>query len=100
MPAKAGAAELCPLDPNQPIYTLTVAQLLAQLERIAERDPSPAESPPLLVTGSRLAELCSVSRATVHRWRQRGMPAIQVGDEYRYEPAACLAWLRAGGAAQ
>lgn len=45
------------------------------------------------------AEMCrrlSISRSTLHRMRHAGCPALKVGaNEFRYEPRAVLAWLRA-----
>lgn len=49
---------------------------------------------PLAVTGKKLCELLSLSRSTLHRMRVEGMPAIPVGDTFRYEPTVCLEWLR------
>jgi len=48
---------------------------------------------PELVDGPAMCRLISVSRATLHRLRVGGMPAISVGDTFRYRPAAVIAWL-------
>lgn len=50
--------------------------------------------PPELVKGAELARLLSVSRTTVHRLRQEGMPAIRMGETFRYHLGDCLEWLR------
>jgi len=53
--------------------------------------------PPELVDGVAMARLISVSRATLHRLRISGMPAIAVGDTFRYRPATVIAWLEQRG---
>jgi hypothetical protein len=66
-------------------------------ERVVERLATQAnagKSAPLAVNGTELCRLISVSRTTLHRLRVEGMPAIPVGDTFRYEPVACLNWLR------
>jgi hypothetical protein len=75
-----------------------VAQLAhdAAAEALAEfaADRAPA---PELVDGPTMGRLISVSRATLHRLRVAGMPAIAVGDTFRYRPAAVIAWLEQRG---
>jgi hypothetical protein len=92
-----------PADEETPVVMLTVRQLrelmhgaaLAALEehRAGER-PEQAT-----LSGADLAPRLGVSRTRVHHLRQAGMPAIKVGEVYRYELAACLAWLRERGGA-
>jgi hypothetical protein len=50
---------------------------------------------PLTVSGAEMGRRLGVSRSTMHELRTRdGCPALLVGDHYRYEPAAVMAWLR------
>lgn len=82
------------------LVVLTRAQLETLLHRVVElyvtASPTPRE--PELVDGTEMCRLITVSRTTLHRLRLRGMPAIPVGDTFRYRPAAVLAWLEAQGA--
>jgi hypothetical protein len=68
------------------------AALAALAEFAADRAP-----PPELVDGVAMARLISVSRATLHRLRVAGMPAIPVGETFRYRPAAVISWLEQRG---
>jgi hypothetical protein len=52
---------------------------------------------PELVDGVAMARLISVSRATLHRLRVSGMPAVPVGETFRYRPASVIAWLEQRG---
>ena len=63
-----------------------VATALDELTPAREREPD-------LVDGAEMARRLSVSRTTLHRLRVAGMPAIPVGDTFRYKPAAVLTWL-------
>lgn len=65
-----------------------VATALARHD--AERLP-----PTDLVSGQEMARRIDVSRATLHRLRHEGCPAVAIGDGFKYEPAAVVAWLRA-----
>lgn len=60
----------------------------ALAEQVAERPPTPE-----LVDAATMCRLIMVSRTTLHRLRVAGMPAIRVGDTYRYRPSAVVAWL-------
>jgi hypothetical protein len=53
---------------------------------------------PDLVDGAEMARRLSVSRTTLHRLRVAGMPAIPVGDTFRYRPSAVVAWLESRAA--
>jgi hypothetical protein len=63
-------------------------------ERIAESLPVSASKEPLFVSCSKACERLGVSRATLFRARKEGMPAVRVGDDWRYEVAACADWFR------
>lgn len=100
---EAAAAELHPQpgNDNSPIVMLTRAQLrellhdtvLAALEEYRQGErPEKAT-----LGGAELAAKIGVSRTKVHHLRHAGMPSLKVGDVYRYELAACLAWLRERG---
>lgn len=81
-----------------PVIVSTVEQLREAIREVVRDEFAEfgADRPvaPLAVDGAELCRLISVSRSTLHRLRVEGMPAIPVGDTYRYEPAACLEWLR------
>ena len=86
------------------LVTLTVAELCellreAVLEALAEQGAGAAPAP-LLVGPAELARLLDCSRTTIHRLRTQGMPAVAIGDGFRFESAACLAWLRERTAAR
>lgn len=68
------------------------AAAAALAEFAADRAPAPE-----LVDGVAMARLISVSRATLHRLRVAGAPAIPVGDTFRYRPAAVIGWLEEQG---
>lgn len=68
----------------------------ALLEALAEHDAERAPAP-LLVGGTEMAALIDVSRATMHRLRLEGCPCVRLGDTFKYEPSAVLAWLKARG---
>jgi phage terminase Nu1 subunit (DNA packaging protein) len=52
----------------------------------------------LLVPGRELARLLNCSERTLFNLRAKGMPFLNLGNAIRYEPAACLEWLRANNA--
>ena len=71
----------------------TKAQLRELLQELLSEERE--QEPPIDAVAA--AEICrrlSISRSTLHRLRGEGMPCLRVGVEFRYEPAACLAWLR------
>jgi excisionase family DNA binding protein len=53
--------------------------------------------PPALLDTEQLCHELGVSAPTVRRMRDEGMPVVRIGDVYRYELAAVLAWLRSRG---
>jgi len=56
------------------------------------------QEPPIdAVTAAEMCRRLSISRSTLHRLRHDGMPSLKCGSEFRYEPEACLAWLRTRG---
>lgn len=78
------------------LRALVRAAVVEALEGRAE----PRAPQPELVDGRTLMRLLSVSRATLHRMRVAGMPALPVGDTFRYRPAAVLEWLESGRGAE
>jgi hypothetical protein len=78
--------------------TLTVEELRAlirvELDAARERE-KPPEPEPALVNAHRMAWILNVSRTTIHRLRLDGCPVVRVGDTYKYEPEAVIAWLKA-----
>lgn len=79
-----------------PIETLRSIIRDEVAEAIAEHEA--ASAPPAdLVDGAEMCRRLSVSRTTLHRLRVAGMPAIRVGDTYRYRASACVAWLGSRG---
>jgi phage terminase Nu1 subunit (DNA packaging protein) len=52
----------------------------------------------MLVPGRELARLLSCSERTLFNLRAKGLPSLTIGNAIRYEPAACLEWLRANNA--
>ena len=99
----AAAAELHPRpgNDNSPIVMLTTAQLRTLMHDtvIAALDEYKQAEKPEKATlgGAELATRIGVSRTKVHHLRHAGMPSLKVGDVFRYELAACLAWLRERG---
>lgn len=87
-------------EPDDQLLVTMTAGALRQLvqecvqEAIAELH-QPADTP-LTVSGQELSQRLGVSRSTVHNMRSRGMPALKLGDCYRYEVDAVMQWLRAG----
>lgn len=55
--------------------------------------PATPRDPPALVDQDTLCQLLSVSRPTVWRLRQDGLPVVYVRSRPRFDPAAVLAWL-------
>lgn len=41
-----------------------------------------------------LEEIFSVSRSTIHRWRKKGMPCVQLDGPLRFEKNEILKWLK------
>jgi hypothetical protein len=84
------------------VAVLTAEQLRAvvrdAVEAALNERLQPTEPRPELVDGVTLAARLGVSRATVYRLRLRGLPAVPVGDVFRYRVADAVAWLRSGGA--
>jgi excisionase family DNA binding protein len=83
-------------DDARLVVTLTLGELRSALqdaitEAVAELAPTAG---PVLLTGAQLAQTLGVSRATVHRLRVSGCPSIKLGDTFRFELEAVLAWLR------
>jgi predicted DNA-binding transcriptional regulator AlpA len=80
------------------VVTLTVGTLraLIRAEREAPHaESAPAIAEPLLLTCAKLCARLGVSRASVYRWRNEGMPCIKAGDDFRYILAEVLEWLKA-----
>lgn len=87
-------SEWVPAD-DRLFCTLTVGEYRALQEELqADRAPVPALTGPMLVSGAELGRLLGCSRTQVHRLRLEGAPAVRLGDVYKFEPAAVLAWLR------
>lgn len=90
-----------PGNDNNMIVTMTAAQLrdlmhetvLAALDEYKQGE-SPEKA---TLGGSELAKRIGVSRTKIHHLRHAGMPALKVGDTYRFELKSCLAWLRERG---
>jgi hypothetical protein len=98
----AAVAELRPaVGSDQSIVMLTTAQLQAIIQNsvIAALAEFKATERPdqATLSGAELAVRLGLSRTRIHHLRQTGMPAIRVGEIYRYELAPCLAWLRERG---
>lgn len=70
-----------------------VAPLLADLlaDLLRNREPE-------LLGGAQMAAKLSISRSKLHVLRTEGCPSVKVGDVFKYEPAAVMAWLKARGA--
>lgn len=68
-------------------------ELISEAVSEAVAELAPADTPPVLVDGVTLARMLSVSRTTVHRLRVAGMPAVKLGDTWRFRPEECLRWL-------
>jgi excisionase family DNA binding protein len=79
------------------LVTLTVTQLREivrdEVVLAIEEHRAGAQPEPDLVGAPEMARRLGVSRTTLHRLRTAGLPAIKVGDVYRYKPAAVLAYL-------
>lgn len=66
-----------------------VADALEDLKRNREPD---------LLSGKQMAEKIGVSRSKLHGLRLDGCPSVKVGDVFKFEPTAVMAWLKARGA--
>jgi len=88
-PGPAGIVVLTPEQVSQLAYDAAAAALADFAEGLQDS--------PDLVDGAAMAKRLSLSRATLRRLRVAGMPAIAVGDTFRYRPAAVLAWLEQRG---
>lgn len=47
-----------------------------------------------LITVQQLCELVQVSRSTVDRWRNQGLPYIKIGRGIRFEENTALEWIK------
>lgn len=94
----AAAAELRPEADNGPIVMLTRSQLRELVEDavLSALDQYKQGEQPEQATlsGAALAQRIGVSRTKVHHLRHAGMPALKVGETYRFELKKCLEWLR------
>lgn len=80
------------------LVTLTAADLRALVvDAVADvlAELAAPSGAPELVDAPTLARRLSVSRSTVHRMRTAGMPAIRMGETFRFRVADCIAWLEA-----
>ncbi len=99
----AAAAEIYPQpgNDNSPIVMLTTAQLRELMHETVLRaldEYRQGEQPEkATLSGDELSRRIGVSRSKVHHLRHAGMPALKVGETYRFELKACLAWLRERG---
>ena len=81
------------------LVTLTVSELRelvreAVVDLLAEHHHESAVEP-LTLSGAEMARKLGVSRSTMAELRTRdGCPAVRIGDHFRFEPAAVMAWLR------
>lgn len=70
---------------------------LHRLERRNREEPMQTTTPtlPRLLTAKEVAQQLHVSIWRIHEWtRSRGLPAVHVGRNYRYDPRAVDAWIR------
>ena len=85
------------------VVTLTVdalRELVEQATALAlERHDAERLPPADLVSGAEMARRIDVSRATLHRLRHEGCPAVAIGDTFKYSPPDVVAWLRDRGKA-
>ncbi|MBN2196783.1 MAG: hypothetical protein JW751_28515 [Polyangiaceae bacterium] len=73
-------------------------EIVREVVAAALADQRPSEPAPVLLRRADLARACSVSPRIVDSWRARGCPVVRVGSDPRFELAAVVEWLRAGGA--
>ena len=71
----------------------TVAEAIADALDDLKRNREPD-----LLGGKEMAAKLGVSRTKLHVLRTEGCPSVKVGDVYKFEPAAVMAWLKARGA--
>jgi len=71
----------------------TVAEALADALDDLKRNREPD-----LLGGKDMAAKLGVSRTKLHVLRTEGCPCVKVGDTYKFEPAAVMAWLKGRGA--
>jgi hypothetical protein len=83
------------------IVTLTAGQLRALVLDVVQAavDEVARPRPTALIDTQDLATELHVSEPTIRKMRDEGMPVIRIGETYRYELAAVLAWLRQRGKA-
>ena len=46
-----------------------------------------------LLNSLELGEYLKVTQQTIYNWRNKGMPTIKVGSQYRYDLKKVMAWL-------
>jgi len=83
-------------QPARLLVTLTEADLRALLDEHTERieEVIAARPPEHLLTPGEASQILQVSPPTVAKLRREGMPAIKMGETWRYERTVILEWLR------
>lgn len=85
-------------EPDRLVVVLTISQFRLLIQEAVESvldDQRASPTEPALLSGSELAARLGISRASVHRLRLEGCPAIKICDSFKFEIAAVLGWLRA-----
>jgi predicted DNA-binding transcriptional regulator AlpA len=52
-----------------------------------------------LIKGTDLQSKLSISKATMHRWCQRGAPHIRIGKLIYFQKKEIVTWIRSNGSA-
>lgn len=104
-PASSHGAAVVALHPeasavadDRPCWMLTAGELDQRVYDAAARayaDYRAGEQQQDLVGPAEMARRLDISRTSLHRLRLEGCPALKLGDCFKFEPAAVLAWLRA-----
>jgi hypothetical protein len=102
-PRTPGVTQIRPAGTDLSRVVMLPIELEEFVERVAARvveqlaQTRSAHAEPDRIDAVEMARRLSLSRTTLHRLRRQGMPAIPVGDTYRSNPAAVLAWLETRG---
>ena len=103
-PKKSGIAPIRPSFGEMPQIVMLPIALDALIEQVADRVVEKLETVqrsqcvgPEVIGPVEMARRLDISRTTLHRLRVEGCPAVRLGDVYKFEPSAVLAWLKSRG---
>lgn len=95
---RSGAPAMDPLSAAlaaalRPVVAEAVRDALAEHAAGAAEPGGGAAAAPALLTNAQLAAALQISRASLHRLRDQGLPTVMVLDSPRYDLQQVRAWL-------